>query len=164
MKEEQFPIIDESGKIIGCAGRKECHNGNKLLHPVIHLHIRNAAGAWLLQKRSADKDIQPDKWDTSVGGHVDFGESIEQALFREVREELGITDFAPIFLRSYLFESDIEREMVYSYQTTYEDNFTFDPKEISEIRFWTTEEIRESLSKLIFTPNFEDEFRYLVHF
>ena len=38
---ELFPIIDEQGHTIGKATRKECHNGSKLLHPVIHLQIFN---------------------------------------------------------------------------------------------------------------------------
>jgi isopentenyldiphosphate isomerase len=156
--EEYFPLVDTAGCVIGQATRRACHNGSKLLHPVVHLHIFNRQGHWLLQKRAATKDIQPGKWDTSVGGHVAYGESIEQALRREVREELGIVAFDPLFIRSYLFESDIEKEKVYSYRTVYEGPFAADPSEIDAIRFWTTDEIRRQLGQDVFTPNFEDEF------
>ncbi|MDR1527160.1 MAG: NUDIX domain-containing protein [Dysgonamonadaceae bacterium] len=158
MGEEIFPLVDESGTVTGQATRSECHNGSKLLHPVVHLHIFNRKGEWLLQKRSAAKDIQPGKWDTSVGGHIDYGETVEHALLREAREELGIQSFVPVFLRSYIFESDIEKEKVYSYKTVYEGPFVFDSVEIDEIRFWTTEEIKQNLQRSVFTPNFEEEF------
>ena len=80
--EEMFPIVDEEGNITGAATRGECHNGSKLLHPVVHLHVFNSKGELYLQKRPEWKDIQPGKWDTSVGGHVDLGESVEMALKR----------------------------------------------------------------------------------
>jgi isopentenyldiphosphate isomerase len=159
--DEIFPLVDESGQVIGSATRRECHNGSKLLHPVVHLHVFDRQGNWLLQKRSGVKDIQPGRWDTSVGGHVDVGETIEQALRREAREELGIREFQPVFVRSYVFESDIERELVYSYKVVYEESVAFDVSEIDAVRFWTGEEIRESLGQGVFTPNFEEEFRYM---
>lgn len=37
--EEMFPIVDEEGNITGAATRGECHNGSKLLHPVVHMHV-----------------------------------------------------------------------------------------------------------------------------
>ena len=102
--EELFPIVDENGNVIDAATRKECHSGSKLLHPVVHLHILSEGkDALYLQKRSMNKDIQPGKWDTAVGGHVDLGENVMTALLRETREELGnlgIYDFfkVPPFL------------------------------------------------------------------
>ncbi len=158
MSTEFFPLVNESGKVVGKATRAECHSGSKLLHPVVHLHIFNRAGDLLLQKRSLRKDIQPGKWDTAVGGHVDYGESIDEALRREVREELGVTDFTPQLWRTYLFESKIERELVYSFRTVYEGPFRPDPEELDGCRFWKISEIKEAIGKGILTPNFEKEF------
>lgn len=50
--EEMFPLVDENGQIIGAATRGECHNGSKLLHPVVHLHVFNSHGDLYLQKRA----------------------------------------------------------------------------------------------------------------
>lgn len=158
MIDELFPLVDKLGQIIGCASRRECHNGNKLLHPVIHLHIFNKMGKLLLQKRSTNKDIQPGQWDTAVGGHVEYGEKIEETLKRETYEELNIKNFIPYFIQSYLFESDIEREKVYSYKTIYNLPISFNLKEIDEIRFWDLKEINQNIGKNLFTPNFEYEF------
>ena len=94
-KLEVFPLVDEEGNVIGSATRGECHDGSKLLHPVVHLHVFNGKGELYLQKRPLWKDIQPGKWDTAVGGHIDYGETPEKALCREVSEELGVTEFVP---------------------------------------------------------------------
>lgn len=161
MREEWFPLMNEEGETIGKATRKECHNGSKLLHPVVHLHIFNEAGDLYLQKRPMTKDIQPGKWDTAVGGHVDYGETTEEALRREVREELGITDFTPQFIARYVFESSIEKELVNTFRTTYTGEITPDPTELDGGRFWSQAEIQENLGKGLFTPNFEQEYKRL---
>ncbi|NDP21662.1 MAG: NUDIX domain-containing protein [Paludibacter sp.] len=157
-KIEYFPLVAEDSTVIGKATRVECHSGTFLLHPVVHLHVFNSAGELYLQKRAEDKDIQPGKWDTSVGGHVDFGEEITDALKREVREELGIRDFDPVFITRYKFVSDREAELVHSHYCIYNGNIKPDKNEISEGRFWKISEIEAAIGKNIFTPNFEQEF------
>jgi len=158
-QQEIFPIVDEEGKVIGSATRGECHCGSKLLHPVVHLHVFNSKGEVYLQRRPEWKDIQPGKWDTAVGGHIDYGETPEMALRREVREELGITDFVPEFIDKYVFESKRERELVYVHRTIYEGEIRPSAEELDGGRFWTMQEIREAMGKDILTPNFESEFK-----
>ncbi|MCC8171176.1 MAG: NUDIX domain-containing protein [Parabacteroides sp.] len=156
--EEWFAVVTPEGETIGKATRTECHSGSKLLHPVVHLHIWNAVGDLYLQKRPMHKDIQPGKWDTAVGGHVDYGETVEEALRREVREELGITAFVPEPVGRYVFESAIEKELVNSYQTVYTGPISPDKDELDGGRFWSRREIEEAWGKGVFTPNFESEY------
>jgi isopentenyldiphosphate isomerase len=159
---EIFPVVDEDGNTIGEASRSVCHDGkSKLLHPVVHLHLFNSKGELFLQKRVMTKDIQPGKWDTSVGGHVGVGESVEEALARESLEELGLKNFNAKFIGKYTWESEVERELVNSFYTISDDVPVTDPGEIEEGKFWTMNEINENLDKAVFTPNFENEFRML---
>ena len=155
---EMLPVVDAYGNVTGQASRAWCHSGSKLLHPVVHLHVINRQGDLYIQKRALDKDLFPGRWDTAVGGHISYGESIGEALFREAGEELGFYDFNPVHLFSYVFESDIEKELVNVFAAV--GNFTLHPDlfEVAEGRYWPMAEIEENIGKSVFTPNFEMEF------
>ena len=157
-RKEMFPVVDPSGLVEGIASRQYCHSGSKVLHPVVHLHIVDRFGRLYLQKRSMKKDIQPGKWDTAVGGHVDFGETLLEALFRESSEELGLREFNPVYIESYVFESEIEKELVNVYAAVGSFTLSPDMDEVDEGRYWDIKDIEENLGKSQMTPNFEQEF------
>lgn len=155
---EWFPIVESSGLVIGRATRNYCHSGAKPLHPVVHIHIIDRFSRIYLQKRSMRKDIQPGKWDTAVGGHVSYGEGILEAVYREAFEELGFTDFNPIHLETYQFESEIECEQVNVFAAVGSYDLQPDLDEVDEGRWWELADIDANLGKGVFTPNFESEF------
>jgi isopentenyldiphosphate isomerase len=155
--EEIFEVVDEDDRIVGRATRRQCHGNPSLIHRVAHVLVFNGKGELLLQKRSLRKDIQPCRWDTSVGGHLDPGEDYLQAALRETREELGIEAPALTFLYRSRLRNDVESENVGTFMLTHEGPFPFDPGEIEQVRFWAAEEIGAALGSGVFTPNFEEE-------
>ena len=159
MAEEILEIVNEEGKILGEAPRSVIHGNNRLLHRVVHLIVVNRRGDILLQKRSRNKDVAPDRWDTSVGGHIGRGETVEEALRRETEEEIGIVPGDPKFLYTYIHSNHYESELVYTYECISEGPFRFDEEEIEELRFWSIAEIERSLGNSTFSDNFEEEFQ-----
>jgi len=159
--EEWLPVVEENGKIIGKAPRSLCHKGENILHPVVHLHVLNSYGHIFLQKRPADKLVQPGKWDTAVGGHITFGEDLETALKREAFEEIGLENFAAKPLGKYRWDSEIESELVYYFVSYDYKKIRLHSEEVTEGRFWSHSQIEKHLGQGIFTPNFEYEYQLL---
>lgn len=154
---EVLEIVDENDRVIGRALRSECHGNPALIHRVAHVLVFNRAGELLLQKRAASKDIQPGKWDTSVGGHLDPGEDYTAAARRELGEELGVNGIPLQFLYYSRMRNAIESENVATYLACHDGPFNFPLEEIEKLRFWNRAEIAAALDQGVFTPNFVEE-------
>ena len=155
---EMLPIVEPTGTVVSRASRSWVHHGSKLLHPVVHLHIIDRYSRIYLQRRSATKSLLPLYWDTAVGGHVNYGEYLREALFREAGEELGFYDFNPLPIRSYVFESNTERELVNVFAAVGNFELKPDGDEVAEGKWWDIATLEASFGKNIITPNFEQEF------
>lgn len=156
-KEDYFEIVDAEDRVIGVAPRRECHGDPSLVHRSAHVLVFNSRGELLLQKRSMAKDIQPGRWDTSVGGHLDPGEDYRQAAVREMAEELGLTGVPLTFLYASQIRNAIESENIQSFLARSDGPVRFAPLEIDAVRYWTRDDIELALGSGELTPNFEQE-------
>ncbi len=159
--EEWFDLVDNDGKKIGEAPRSVCHSRPGLMHSVVHLHIFSRNGGLYLQHRNLERLIQPGKWDSAVGGHVTRGETIPTALFRESFEEVGLKNFKPQAIFRYVWETEVETELVHTFVTVLDFDPVFDKSEMDDFKLWKIADIKRNLGKNIFTPNFEHEFKLL---
>ncbi|MFZ4619528.1 MAG: NUDIX domain-containing protein [Bacteroidota bacterium] len=160
-KEEWLPLVDEKGMVTGKAPRSVVHKNKEMLHPVVHLHVINERKELFLQKRSMTKAAEPGKWDTSVGGHVALGETVETALQREAEEELGLKNVNIVPFGHYVYRGANESELVFVFTVQYSGEMTIDKNEIDEGRFWTTSEIDRNIPNGIFTPSLLIEYDLL---
>lgn len=156
---ELLPLVKPSGLVYGRARRSWCHGseeGRKHLHPIVHLQLVDHLGRFYLQKRSMDRTLWPGLWDGAVGGHVTYGETILEALFRESAEEIGLVNFTPVFVDTHIFE---ERELIATFALIGHPELHPCNEEVSEGRWWTRDEIEAGRSRL--TPGFLTEYDLL---
>ena len=90
MGTDYFDIVNYRDDVVGQESRSRVHQSG-LLHRAVHVFVRSQKQEWVLQQRSASKDLDPLLWTTSCSGHLDAGESYLTAAIREVKEELGVT-------------------------------------------------------------------------
>lgn len=109
---EFLPVVNERGIIVGRALHLELHKGNKILHPVIHLHVINNKGVAAYKY-----------W-----WHVTFGDTPEKTLKRKLTETLGITGVNPKLKKQYIRETKTEKELVYVYIINSEENLLKTPE------------------------------------
>ena len=110
---EFLPIVNERGNIVGRAMYVELHNGNKMLHPVAHLHVINGKG-----------EATRRYW-----WHVAFGDTPEKTLKRKMEETLGLSGTNPKLKRQYIRETKNEKELVYVFTVVSEEDLPMPPEE-----------------------------------
>lgn len=88
--DEYIDIVNEKSEPTGKTELKSVIHQKGYYHNTVHIWFYTNEGEILLSQRSAKKTICPLLWDVSVAGHIDAGESIEQAAIRETKEEIGL--------------------------------------------------------------------------
>ena len=109
---EFLPVVNERGNIVGRAMYVELHKGNKMLHPVAHLHVMNGKG----------ETTRRYWW------HVAFGDTPEKTLKRKMAETLGLSGVNPKLKRQYIRETKTEKELVYVFTVVSEADLPITPE------------------------------------
>jgi 8-oxo-dGTP pyrophosphatase MutT (NUDIX family) len=85
-RDEQVRVFDAEGRAVGALPREEAKRSG-LAVGAVNVLLVNARSEVLLQRRAEDKE-NGGRWDKTVGGHVEAGESFDEAAVREAGEEL----------------------------------------------------------------------------
>lgn len=144
--EELIDIVDDEDRVVGRASRREVHaNGWK--HRAVHLFLVDQRKRILLQRRSDAKADWPGCWDSSASGHVGAGQSYDEAMFREAEEEIGYrcADPAPVLTIEAGEMTEQEWVRLYVEKVTRRPRLKPDPDEVAELRWWSPDELVESL-------------------
>jgi len=107
-EDEPLILVDESDRVVGHLSKGACHDGEGVLHRAFSLFVFNRSGQLLLQRRSPEKRLWPLFWSNSCCSHPRQDETMDQAVRRRLREELGL-------------ESDLHFLYKFQYQARYED-------------------------------------------
>lgn len=144
---ELIDIYDENNNYLGyCLERKEAHDKN-LWHYHVSAWIMNYDGEILLQQRSLTKKKNPGIW-SKTGGHVSSDETCEQAIQREVFEEIGLTVKDDKIKNIEIFKSNNPKEHYFSYGYIFftnmkEDEFKLQKEEVIKVKYYSIEQIEE---------------------
>lgn len=85
----QYDVVDENDQIIGAQDREIIHQQG-LIHREVHVWFITPQREVIFQKRALNKDTFPGLLDATVGGHVERGQSYEEAALQETEEETGL--------------------------------------------------------------------------
>lgn len=120
---EILDLVDENDQVIKTLSRDEIYANNLKYVRVVELFIRNKKGKLWIPIRGLHKRIAPGGFDTGAGGHVEHGESYEDALKKEVSEELfwNIDEFKVVELGKFGPKDGLNTvSMVYEIETELE--------------------------------------------
>ena len=105
-----LPLVNEQGNIVARALHCQIHNGNKVLHPAVHLIVSNT------NKETVGKYC----W------HVAFGETAEKTLKRKI-SDITSGSIKPKFKKQYLREDKNEKELVSVFTATFDGDILPSP-------------------------------------
>jgi len=147
---EQLTQVDQNNRIIGPIARKEAHDKD-VYYRTIYVLIMNDKNQVLCQRRSPTKDLFPNCWDLSVGGHVNYGKSYVETAVREIGEEMGIeVKEEELNLKGEVLVTlpkSKEFFNVFEYRLKPGQSIKASAEEVSQTAWMTIDEIKKSMTE-----------------
>lgn len=166
--DEPLILVDERDNEIGYRSKGDCHEGHGALHRAFSIFLFDDQGRVLLQQRAAGKPLWPLYWSNSCCSHPRRGESMEHALHRRLREELGLD--APLeFVYKFIYQADFgdvgaEYEFCHVYIGAASGDVQVHPDEIADWKWVPMGEVTRALEyePARYTPWFRMEWKTLI--
>ena len=103
------------------------------------------SGKILIVKRAYDDEVSPGAWEC-VGGKLEFGEDLETALVREIKEEVGLAITVERLLYATTFKTNPARQVIIiTYLFSSDEDTIILSDEHVDYKWATKEQLREFL-------------------
>ncbi|WP_460888809.1 isopentenyl-diphosphate Delta-isomerase [Promicromonospora xylanilytica] len=141
MSTERVVLLDEDGTPIGSELKSVVHSASTPLHLAFSCHVFSPAGQVLVTRRALHKRTWPGVWTNSFCGHPQPDESIDDAVARRARDELGLTVHGlTVQLPDFRYRATdatgtVENELCPVYVAVTDDAPSLDPDEVMEARW-----------------------------
>jgi isopentenyl-diphosphate delta-isomerase len=162
---ETLILVDESDRVVGHLSKGACHDGEGVLHRAFSLFVFNRDGKLLLQQRSEHKRLWPLFWSNTCCSHPRAGETMDEAVHRRLRQELGMSSELQ-FLYKFQYQARYgdegsENEICWVYVGISDDEAQANPSEISDHRWVAPANLDAEMAATpeIFTPWFQMEWQ-----
>lgn len=145
---EYLDIVNKQDEVIGRAEQSEIYE-KKLTHRIVHILIFNDRGEIALQLQSQNKKFCPLHWVSSAAGHVQTGETYEEAALRELEEEIGV-NLPLIFLRKDLYlvsGQDNFFKFITAFKAVYNGPFEINPLEVEKVEYFSLATIKRMMER-----------------
>ena len=148
---EYLDVVNEKNEVIDKKPRKVVHEKG-LPHRTVMFFVRSHDDKILVTKRSENKEFFPGYWSIVLGGHVASGDTYEETVSKEMKEEINtLGEFKK--LGEFVKDIDEETEYVNLYEVhVNKDEIKLLDKEFEKGEFWSKEKIMEELDKRNFLP------------
>jgi isopentenyl-diphosphate delta-isomerase len=147
--EDQLIVVNEQDTVLGSDSKSRCHAGRGVLHRGFSVYLFDREGRLLIQQRSSHKPLWPLHWSNSCCSHPRWGEKVDAAAHRRVREELGLAAqlrLAFKFRYHAAFEGvGSEREICSVFIGTSDGEVRANPREVADWRFIDCDEFDQEL-------------------
>jgi isopentenyl-diphosphate Delta-isomerase len=111
-------VVDEKDEVVGKVSKQEAHEKG-LLHRTVIAEIINSEGEFTLVQQSSDRQ-DAGQFVSPVGGHVEAGESEDDAIKREANEEFGLENIEPKLIGKKIFNREARGRKENHYFILYE--------------------------------------------
>ena len=140
--DELIDILNDDGEMVGTAFRNQIIQNNFKNYKLVSAIVRSPDGLFYILRRAVTKKAFGGCF-ASVGGCVQAGESYEQALQREIEEEIGLksTDYTHTLLGYTTPKIDDTFGHVAVYELISMREFIYNPDDFCEMRLLSLQDL-----------------------
>jgi len=155
LSNEYLWAIDSKGRVIGRCSRIKCHKQGTI-HRAVHVIVLDTRHRIFVKRRSQSKDMFPGQWETSVGGHIRYGDTAKETAARELEEELRIIE--PVrYLGRFAYRGKEEKENITFFYVVTKKEPKLNRLEATRGEFLTINQLERCLSRRTFIDGTDQE-------